>query len=113
MALTIRDEAAHADHLERVRVAIEAQDVPALEELGAGARIEPPDGYTLLREHIGTGKTSRVALVRRDRDGQLLAWKIPADDGTETRAHAQASVERSREWVRMGVSNAPVEWAED
>jgi hypothetical protein len=113
VAVTLSDDATRAGHLERVRAALAAKDDAELRRLGAGLDVPIPAGHTLVREHIGTGKTSRVSLVRRDTDGCLLAWKIPSDDSAVTRGHAVASVERSLEWARLGISEAPVEWADD
>jgi hypothetical protein len=109
--LSFSDEAARADHLSRVRDALAAADAAELEELARPAALPPPpDGHELIAAHAGIGKTSRVCRVRRTADGAELAWKIPVDDGPRTRRDMELAVERSSQWVELGISSSPIVW---
>lgn len=63
-------------------------------------------GYEVLVPNAGIGKTSVVSKVRRLEDGAVYAWKVPLSDDAETLRALDLQIERSREWVRVGVSRA-------
>lgn len=114
VGLTLSDPARRADHLTRVRDAIQHGDDLALRDLiDAAIWWSMPDGYELVRPFIGAGKTSRVGLVRRIEDGAEFAWKIPeSDSAASTRALLEVAA-RAREWVRLGANPDPALVAPD
>ena len=78
----------------------------------AGAPSAPP-GFEIVEAMAGMGKTSLVAKVRRVSDGALFAWKLGVSDAAETRVAMREQVERSHEWVRLGVSRSISIWSSD
>ena len=72
-----------------------------------------PAGYELVDEHIGSGKTSRVSLLRRIADGERFAWKVPGDESAATREMLAILVERSEVWRRIGVARGVARIAPD
>ena len=72
-----------------------------------------PEGFEVVEDHIGSGKTSRVSLVKRRSDGQLFAWKVPKDASPATREMLAVLVERSKVWQRIGVARGEARIAAD
>lgn len=72
-----------------------------------------PDGYELVEESVGAGKTSLVSLVRRTRDGERFAWKVPADGSGESRETLNTLVTRSARWRRLGIARGEARHAPD
>jgi SAM-dependent methyltransferase len=67
----------------------------------------------MVEERIGAGKTSRVSLLRRTRDGERFAWKVPKDDSAASRKLLALLVRRSGEWHRIGVGPGEARIAPD
>ncbi len=108
-ALTLSSYAERAAWLRLV----DACDAGEMQSLLDSVTPAVPAGYELVDLRLGSGKTSRVARVRRSSDGAEFAWKIPADDGPRTRRDLESQVRRSLEWGRLGVSSAVAAWAPD
>jgi len=113
-ALTISAPDALARYLEDLAPAVEAADEARLSALVETVRWwHVPAGHTLQRWQIGAGKTSRVALLTRDRDGARFAWKIPLDDAPEGAEMLRVMVRRSEEWRRLGLVDQTSTMADD
>lgn len=76
-------------------------------------RFPVPAGYEAVDDNIGSGKTSRVSLLRRLDDGELFAWKVPADDSVATREMLAILAGRSEVWHRIGVARGVAALAPD
>lgn len=114
VGITLSEREQREQHLTNVLDAIRGEDEDRLRELTEQATWwSVPTGYSVDSTYIGSGKTSRVALIRRDSDGVKMAWKIPANDSVRAREELVEQVERSRAWHELGASDAVLEPAQD
>jgi hypothetical protein len=67
-----------------------------------------PGGFELIREEIGSGKTSMVSLVRRVEDGALFAMKTPRSSDPTSRALLGELVERSRVLAGLDIARGEI-----
>jgi tRNA A-37 threonylcarbamoyl transferase component Bud32 len=72
------------------------------------------DHFDIVREDFAHGVHSKVSLVRRESDGQLLVWKRPRK--TNIYSHIESfrqEIRKSKFWRKYGVSDVRVFWHHD
>lgn len=72
--------------------------------IDGNALSELPQGYTMIKPSIGTGKIGVVSLVSRDSDGTLWAWKVATNDAKETKEALAEELEIAKSWSKNGLS---------
>src|SRR5688500_6614652 len=70
------------------------------------------EAFEVIRKDLGTGKHSRVSLVRYP-DQTLWVWKCPADDSKAHQMSFRKEMERAKVWRQLQLSNVEVRWHED
>lgn len=72
-----------------------------------------PEGYEMVKEFIGSGKTSLVSLVKRTSDGKLFAWKRPTSDAEKKLKDLSNEVDKAKVWIAGNFSKGEIFLADD
>ncbi len=78
-------------------------DVKAIDSFLTSTIYPPaPEGYTIKKHLIGSGKSSLVHLIYRDIDGKEFAWKLPNTDAYRSYASFFEENDKAEIWSEIG-----------
>lgn len=69
------------------------------------------DHFEVIDKNFAHGVHSKVSIVRRESDGELLVWKQPRTSNIYTHIESfRQEIIKSKSWRKFGVSNVKIFW---